>query len=60
MAVRGLLATRRWYLILGAVVVLSMIGAGISAVLAATGHVVVGNGVDKASTTRPSPTALVE
>jgi DNA-binding CsgD family transcriptional regulator len=43
-------ATRRWYLILGAVIVLSMIGAGISAALAATGHVVVGNGVDEAST----------
>lgn len=40
---------RRWYLILGAVVVLSMIGAGVSAALAAAGQSAVGNGADEAS-----------
>jgi DNA-binding CsgD family transcriptional regulator len=41
--------TRRWYLVLGVVIVLCMVGAGISAVLTATGHFAVGNGVDDAS-----------
>jgi len=42
--------TRRWYLILGVVVVLSMIGAAISAVLAATGNFIEGDGLEEAST----------
>ncbi len=43
-------ATRRWYLVLGAAVVFSMIGAGVSAALAATGQFAIGDGVDEAST----------
>lgn len=42
-------SSRRWYLVLGIVLVLCMVGAGISAVLTATGHFAIGNGVDDRS-----------
>lgn len=41
-------AARRWYLVLGVVLLLSMIGAAVSATLAATGHFSVGGGLEEA------------